>query len=103
MVRVMLPPELPVRDPDTRTSTTVHGITKPATPTTSLTATETARIPSGIVAGSPPPASTGANFLSRIGSFSETEVINARLAQSSILVNIPVTGALEGQEIVRSL
>ena len=31
------------------------GITKPATPTTSLVFTEIARIPSGIVGGSPPP------------------------------------------------
>ena len=44
------------------TSTRVPGTTKPATPITSLTLTEMARMPCGIVGGRPAPASSGASF-----------------------------------------
>src|SRR5271170_858222 len=98
------PPRLvPAAFPVTSTSTMVPGITNPATPTTSFTATESARIPSGIVAGSPAPDCVEASLLSRIGSFSATGVISARFAQSSIRVNIPETGSLDGHGISRRL
>ena len=93
------PPAPP--DPVTRTSTIVPGITNPATPTTSLTATVSARIPSGIVAGRPAPDCCDANLPSRTGSFSARFVIKARFAQSSMRVNMPATGSLAGQGIRR--
>ena len=40
------------------------GTTKPATPITSLTFTDIARMPGGIDGGSPAPASSGASFVS---------------------------------------
>ena len=43
----------------TSTSTRVPGTTKPATPTTSLTRTEIARMPGGMVGGRPAPAPCG--------------------------------------------
>src|SRR5580698_2321100 len=89
--------------PVTSTSTIVPGITKPATPTTSFTATESARIPSGIVAGKPAPDCISASLLSSIGSFSANGVITARFAQSAIRVNIPATGSPDGQGISRRL
>lgn len=51
-----------------RTSTRVPGVTKPATPITSSTRTLTARIPSGIRMGRPPPASLRASFPAMSGS-----------------------------------
>src|SRR5579859_7371916 len=87
----------------TRTSTIVPGITNPATATTSFTATETARMPSGIVAGSPAPAASGASLPSRMGSFSATEVITARFAQSWMRVNMPATGSPSGHGISLTL
>ena len=68
------------------------GITKPATPTTSLVFTEIARMPSGIVGGSPPPEPSGASLDSVSGSFSATSTIAPRFRTSSILVNEPGTG-----------
>src|SRR5450631_2614365 len=106
MVRVMVSsvPRLPPSIfPVTSTSTIVPGVTNPATPTTSFTATESARIPCGITAGNPAPDSLGASLLSRISSLAATSAINARLAQSSIRVNIPATGSPAGQGIRRRL
>ena len=54
--------------PEISTSTCMPGTTKPATPTTSLTRTATARIPGGIIAAIPPPAPFGARRDSMIGS-----------------------------------
>ena len=85
--------------PVASTSTMAPGVTNPATATTSFTATDSARIPSGIVAANPPPAAMGANFDSRMGSFWATEVIKARFWQSSIRENIFATGAFVGQGI----
>ena len=56
----------------TTTSTRVPGTTNPATPMTSLTLTEIARMPAVMVGGSPAPASRGASFVSVSGSFSTT-------------------------------
>ena len=64
----------------TRTSTRVPGMTKPATPTTSLVFTEIARMPSGIVGGSPPPEPSGASLDSVSGSFSATSTMAPRLS-----------------------
>ena len=49
-------------DSVTMTSTRVPGTTKPATPTTSLTLTEMARMPGGIDGGRPAPASSAASL-----------------------------------------
>ena len=46
----------------TTTSTRVPGTTKPATPITSLTLTEMARMPAVMVGGRPAPASSGASL-----------------------------------------
>ncbi len=72
-------------------------MTKPATPTTSLVRTEIARMPSGIVGGSPPPAPSGASFDSVSGSFSATSTMAPRFTTASILVNAPGTGLRAGQ------
>src|SRR3989304_1919698 len=61
-----------------RTSTRVPGSTYPATPTTSFTRTDTARMPSGITGGRPEPASFDASFALRIGSFFTTLTIRPR-------------------------
>ena len=61
-----------------RTSTRVPGRTNPATPMTSSTSTDSARIPSGIVMGSPPPASLSAIFQARRGSFFRTSTTKPR-------------------------
>ena len=51
------------------------GTTNPATPITSFTFTEMARMPGAIVGGRPAPASGGATFADVSGSFSTTEAI----------------------------
>ena len=79
----------------------VPGVTNPATPTTSSTRTETARIPSGITAGRPAPASFGASLAARIGSFSTTAVIKAWSTQSSTRLNDPANAVPAGQAISR--
>ena len=56
----------------TSTSTRVPGTMKPATPMTSLTCTESARMPGGIDGGRPAPASIGASLVSVSGSFACT-------------------------------
>ena len=69
----------------TRTSTRVPGVTKPATPITSSTLTLTARIPSGITIGSPPPASLSASLAVMSGSLALTGVISPRPSTCSSL------------------
>jgi hypothetical protein len=54
--------------PEISMSTRMPGTTNPATPTTSLTRTATARMPDGIMAAKPPPAPFGASRFSTIGS-----------------------------------
>src|SRR5579884_236400 len=98
-VFVTVAPPPPPGEPVARTSTIVPGWTNPATPITSLTATETARMPSGITAGRPAPASRGASFDSSTGSFAYSGVITARPSTSSIRVNIPGSGWSPGQGI----
>ncbi len=78
------------------TSTRVPGTTNPATPTTSFTLTEMARMPGGIDGGRPAPASSGASLVSVSGSFSPTVVINPRFTTSSTLVKAPGTGLPAG-------
>ena len=51
------------------TSTRVPGSTYPATPMTSLTRTDTARLPVGMIGGRPLPASFDASLPGRMGSF----------------------------------
>ena len=81
----------------TITSTWVPGTTKPATPITSLTLTETARMPSVIDGGRPAPASSGASLVSVSGSLAATESIRPRLRTLSMVVKPLVTGLLAGQ------
>src|SRR4030095_16755503 len=80
----------------TTTSTRVPGTTNPATPITSSTLTDMARMPVGIVGGSPAPASTGASLLSVSGSFSRTVTTRPRFTTASVLDNAPGTGLLDG-------
>ena len=94
--RVVLSSSRFLPDSVTMTSTRVPGTTNPATPTTSLTFTEMARIPGGIEGGSPAPASSAASFALVNGSFSSTALITPRLITSSIVENEPVTGAVAG-------
>ena len=75
---------LPVRTM-TITSTRVPGTTKPATPMTSLTLTEIARMPGGIVGGSPTPASLDATLLPVSGSFSAMAAMTPRSTTCSIV------------------
>src|SRR5262249_28740180 len=81
----------------TSTSTRVPGTTNPATPITSLTFSDTARIPSGIDGGRPAPDSSGASLYSVSGSFATTGVIRPRLSTLSIVVKPFSTGLLAGQ------
>src|SRR5688572_19119706 len=81
----------------TTTSTRVPGTTNPATPTTSSTRTDMARIPGGMVGGRPAPDDRGASLLSVMGSFSTTPATRPRRTTSSNLVNEPGTGLLVGQ------
>ncbi len=83
MTRDMLSSCLPIV---TTTSTRVPGTTKPATPITSLTLTEIARMPVAIVGARPAPASIGASFVAVSGSFSTTAAIRPRFTTSSTLV-----------------
>src|ERR1019366_5038515 len=72
---LLLPPgELP----EIRMSTCVPGTTKPATPTTSLTRTATARIPGGIMAAMPPPAPFAARREAITGSLAKMAVMTPR-------------------------
>ena len=81
---------------DTSTSTRLPGTTKPATPTTSFTLTERARIPGGMVGGSPAPAPAFASLASVSGSFSARDCTRPRLVTCSMLVNEPGMGLAEG-------
>src|SRR5215218_1219123 len=81
---------------DTRTSTRVPGTTKPATPITSLTLTDRARIPGGIVGGKPAPAPAGASLDSVNGSFSDTDWTRPRLATCSRVAKEPGMGLAAG-------
>src|SRR6266545_3769812 len=76
----------------TITSTRVPGTTKPATPMTSLTLTETARMPSVIDGGNPAPASSGASFDSVSGSLATTpeKILNRGLI-SGVVANEPLS------------
>src|SRR6185436_1890621 len=97
-VRVMTSsaaPPPPVRAV-TSTSTSVPGTTNPATPTTSFTRTEMARMPSGMTGGSPAPASSEATLVIVIGSFSAIGVITPRLTSSLGSLNEPATGLRDG-------
>src|ERR1035437_3629875 len=84
--RLPLPPGVL---PEIRTSTCMPGTTKPATPTTSLTRTATARIPGGIMAAIPPPAPLGARRDSMIGSLAKMVVMTPRPRMSLICVVDP--------------
>src|SRR5215472_14269144 len=69
VVVVFTASELLVGFPVTMTSTCVPGTTKPATETTSLTLTETARMPWVIIAGKPAPSSAPAILVLSTTSF----------------------------------
>ena len=84
------------RLPEIRTSTRMPGTTKPATPTTSLTRTGTARIPGGIMAARPPPAPFGAMRDSIMGSLAKMGVITPRPTMSCVFIAAPV-GTAPGQ------
>ncbi len=56
-----------------------------------------ARMPGGMVGGSPAPASSGASFDSVTGSFSRIDAITPRLTTSSGLSCAPGSGVREGQ------
>src|SRR5262249_37761137 len=81
----------------TMTSTRVPGTVKPATPMTSLTRTAIARMPGGLVGGSPAPDSGGASLFSVIGSFSTIDAVTPRPTTSSSLEKPPGTGESAGQ------
>ena len=70
----------------TTRSTCVPGTTNPATPITSFTFTEMARMPAAIVGGRPAPASSTASFVDVSGSFSTTGAIRPRFTTSSTLL-----------------
>ena len=82
---------------ETRTSTRVPGTTKPATPITSLTFSEIARIPGGMVGGRPAPAPSFATLESVSGSFSATESMRPRLTTWSTRVYAPGIMLAAGQ------
>jgi hypothetical protein len=71
------------------TSTRLFGSTYPATPITSSTRTETARMPSGIIGGSPAPASFEASLVGSSGSFFTIGEITPRPMSSSVVVKAP--------------
>ena len=62
------------------------GTTKPATPITSFTFTEIARMPAVMVGGRPAPASIGASFADVIGSFSTIGAMRPRFVTSSTVL-----------------
>src|SRR5215471_1823518 len=64
-------------------------MTKPEMPTTSSTLTVIARYPSGITAGRPPPAPSGASFMLVTVSRTPIGVIATRPATSSIFLKAP--------------
>ena len=68
---------------------TITGYVNPATPITSSTLTLTARIPSGMTIGSPPPAPFSASFDVRSGSFVVTGMIRPRPTTSWALAAYP--------------
>ncbi len=78
------------------TSTLVPGTTNPATPITSLTFTDIARMPAGMVGGRPPPDAFGASLPSVIGSFSPIVTMAPRSTTASTEVKEPGTGLLDG-------
>ena len=80
----------------TSRSTRVPGTTKPATPITSLTLTDIARMPIGMDGGRPAPASAVASLALVRGSFSRTVAIRPRLTTASMFVNAPGTVLAEG-------
>src|ERR1039457_6774152 len=94
--RLPLPPGVL---PEIRTSTCMPGTTKPATPTTSLTRTATARIPGGIMAAIPPPAPLGARRDSMMGSLAKMAVMTPRPRMSLICVVDP-GGMAPGQSAI---
>src|SRR5262249_9176238 len=71
------------------TSTRVPGRTYPATPMTSFTRTDTARIPAGMAGGRPEPASFDASLAASTGSFLTRETINPRPMTSCGCENVP--------------
>ena len=87
----------------TTTSTRVPGTVKPATPMTSLTFTDMARMPGVIVAARPPPAFFGASLFSVIGSFSTSPDVTPRPITSSADPNPPVTGWSAGHGTARTI
>src|ERR1035437_8241147 len=95
-VRVPRLPLPPGELPEIRMSTRMPGTTKPATPTTSLTFTATARIPGGIIAAMPPPAPLGARRDAMIGSLAKMAVMTPRPMMSLIWLVAP-TGMDPGQ------
>ena len=66
---------------------------------TSLTRTDTARSPSGMAGGRPPPPSFAASFIGRIGSFSTTGEMSPRPTTSSTVLNAPVGTEAAGHSI----
>ncbi len=82
--------------PVTSTSTRMPGSTKPATPTTSLTRTETARIPGGINGPSPIPLPFTARRASTTGSSACMALITGRSSTSSKREKPPAGNRLSG-------
>src|SRR5215217_8572619 len=73
-------------------STSVPGMMKPETPTTSSTLTVIARYPSGITDDNPPTAPTGASLDSVSGSRGEMEVTTTRPTSLSSMAEIAPSG-----------
>ncbi len=82
----------------TSTSTRVPGTTNPATPMTSLTRTDIARMPRGIAGGRPAPASIEASLFAVMGSFSSTAVSSPRWTTLVMSPTAPVMGLPAGQD-----
>jgi len=80
----------------------VPGTTKPATPMTSFTFTEMARIPAVMVGGRPAPAAASATLDEVSGSFSTTDAMRPRFTTSSTVVYPPETGLPAGHATRRT-
>ena len=72
------------------------GTTKPATPMTSFTFTDMARMPFTMAGVKPAPAALGASLFSVIGSFSATAATSPRSTTSATFSNLPAIGLLLG-------
>ena len=83
----------------TTASTCAPGPMKPATPTTSSTFTEIARMPAVIIDGRPATDPAAASLAVVMGSFSTTDASSPQSTAASIELTAPLTGLPAGQVV----